>query len=51
MKNITGVRYRVNGKNNETKRGADGKVSVITTSVQKAMSSDGSATTEVMVHP
>ena len=48
MNNITGALYPVNGK--RTKRSAASKVS-ITESVQKAISSGSSGTTEVMVHP
>ena len=47
MNKIEGTLYRVNGKNNETKRSAAGEV-IVTESVQKAMSSGGSEATEVM---
>jgi len=50
MNNITGALYRVtnNLKQNEVH---PGKVSVTSSSVQNAMSSGSSGTTEVMAHP
>jgi len=51
MKNTTGHFTELMVKTTKRKEVQPGKVSVTPSSVEKAMSSGGSGTTEVMAHP